>query len=47
MKKAYPVIFRYVKALPVFVVLLLLVSAAAAESDFEPCQESKTDPAGL
>ena len=47
MKKAHPVIFQFVKALPVFAALLLLVSAAAAESDFEPCQESKTDPADL
>lgn len=37
MKRNHPILFRLVKILPVLAALLLLVSAAAADSDFEPC----------
>ena len=37
MKKSRPVPFRFVQILAVLAVMLLVVSAAAAESEFEPC----------
>ena len=37
MIKKHPVLFRLVKVLPVLFALIIIVSATAAEADFEPC----------